>query len=163
MLTWKERPIEHFVSQRAMSVFNKKYPGKVAGSPTFKNTGKPAACLVQINGKTFLAHRIIWTMEKGPIPERMQIDHIDVNAHNNRLDNLRLATNAQNSHNQPARRSNKWGLKGVSLNSTGGKWVAQIMIDGTNKHIGVYDNPLDAHNAYAEAAERHYGDFARTK
>lgn len=62
---------------------------------------------VKIDGTFYLAHRVIWTMEAGPIPEGCFIDHRDAVRTNNRLDrdclddpartNLRPATPAENA------------------------------------------------------------------
>lgn len=82
---------------------------------------------VRINGKAFGAHRIIWQLERGPIPDGVQIDHIDGNPLNNRLENLRLATPAINSRNKSMRSDNKTGVVGVSLEVGAGIYRAQYV------------------------------------
>ena len=64
--------------------------------------GKDILCMglpyraVTTRGKTYLAHRVIWVMNFGAIPQGKCIDHIDHNGRNNKLDNLRLVTRGQN-------------------------------------------------------------------
>ncbi len=51
-------------------------------------------------GDTFQRHRVIWFYFKGEIPEGMQIDHINGDKLDNRLENLRCVTPYDNTHNQ---------------------------------------------------------------
>src|SRR3546814_13303765 len=60
-------------------------------------------CTVRIDGVLYLAHRVIWAMLHGDIASDVQIDHWDLNRGNNRQDNMRLATQMQNSGNTRAR------------------------------------------------------------
>jgi len=56
--------------------------------------------------KIFKLHRLIYQAHFGTIPDKMQVDHIDNNPKNNNIENLRLATNQQNSFNQKVRKNN---------------------------------------------------------
>ena len=47
--------------------------------------------------KTFYVHKLVWQAFNGKIPNGMQVDHIDNNPQNNRLQNLQLLTPSQNS------------------------------------------------------------------
>lgn len=49
-----------------------------------------------LNRKHFLVHRVIWEAFNGPIPEGLEIDHIDGNPHNNNLSNLQAITHREN-------------------------------------------------------------------
>ena len=51
---------------------------------------------LKCNGKDFKAHRIIWEMFNGKIPEGLQIDHINGVRDDNRIENLQLVTHKQN-------------------------------------------------------------------
>ena len=88
-------------------------------------------CL-KVNNKTFTISRIIWELHYGVIPKGMFIDHIDGNSLNNKISNLRIVSNRQNSHNQKMKSTNKSGVNGVDLlintNKAGKKnlyWKAQ--------------------------------------
>jgi hypothetical protein len=81
--------------------------------------------------------RIIWTLLNGEIPEDYDIDHIDQNGLNNKIENLRCVPKSINSRNTKLRSDNKTGLVGIhlakpTLNSQG--YQANIItINGTRK------------------------------
>ena len=106
--------------------------------------------------KTILMHRQILQPPLG-----YEVDHINQNGLDNRLCNLRCATSQQNKHNQRAKRNNKSGYKGVFLENRSGKWVARIMVNGKNMHLGYFTDPLEAHFAYCKASKDLHGEFGR--
>ena len=85
----------------------RKEAGTVVCSPT---TGKYT--YISIYGKRYPAHRLAWLYIYGEWPPD-QIDHIDGEPSNNRLDNLRLATNSENQQNRKIASNNTSGAKGV--------------------------------------------------
>lgn len=92
---------------------------------------------------------------------REMVDHIDLNTLNNKRENLRLANHTKNSQNTKRRSDNTTGIKGV-YKSRGGKYIAQIVVKGENVYLGSH-NTLDlAAQAYDEAANKYFGEFART-
>lgn len=112
--------------------------------------------VVNLLGHNYLAHRVIWQMFNGEIPEGMVIDHIDGNPGNNRLSNLRLATISQNLYNKKEHIHS--GLpRGVTF--TKGKYQAQISINGKNKYLGRFttaDEAADAYNAIANELHKEF-------
>lgn len=100
------------------------------------------------DGKNYLAHRVIWELHNGPIPEGYEVDHIDVDKTNNMLDNLRLVTHKQNALNTKA--------KGICYRPKLGKWTAQLMVDGKQMHLGTFATDWEAKMAY-NFAKDHYG------
>lgn len=126
---------------------------KKAGSKAGVINGKGYLC-VQLGGKNYLAHRLIWIMVYGIEPAD-QIDHINGNKIDNRLCNLRDVTNRQNQYNQRKPRSdNQSGYLGVS--QCGNRWMASIKVDGKTKHIGFYDTPEQASEAYKITKRIHH-------
>ena len=113
-----------------------------------------------ISGKRqhFYMHRRIMGEPLG-----LQIDHIDRNGLNNRRENLRCATASQNQQNACRQINNTSGFKGVSWHNASRKWMARIMMDGHQHHLGIYDTPEAAHAAYREASARMHGEFGRTE
>lgn len=85
---------------------------------------------IQLNYKRYLAHRLIWEMFNGPIPEGFEVDHKNGQRDCNHIWNLRLATNNQNKYNRKLQSNNTSGVKGVSWCKVTEKWLAQIMVKG---------------------------------
>src|SRR6266852_2833677 len=70
--------------------------------------------IIEINGKSYRAHRLAWFYMTGKWPED-EIDHKDLNKSNNAWLNIREATNQQNKYNRSPTIKNKLGIKGVHL------------------------------------------------
>lgn len=130
--------------------------------------GHAAGCIngkryvqIRVDGIQFYVHRIVWALHHGYWPPRHnQVDHINGNKTDNRPQNLRLATNAQNQMNCPVRSGTKSGLKGVWFYAATGKWKARIMLNRRHIHIGYFDDKEAAHAAYCQRASELHGDFA---
>jgi HNH endonuclease/AP2 domain len=101
-------------------------------------------------------HREIIGAKKG-----QKVDHINGNKLDNRKENLRLATPAQNAMNIGLRRNNTSGLKGVRFEERRDKWRAEIKVNYKNVFLGYFDNKFDAAKAYNDAAIKYHGEFAR--
>jgi hypothetical protein len=130
--------------------------GAIAGTVNSRNYIQ-----IKIDGKLFLAHRLIWAIVHGSIQDDMQIDHINGNTLDNRIDNLRLCTSTENNANRRAHIRNKSGYKGVSWDKNKQKWLASIMANRVFYRIGFFDDPKLAHIAYCKAASELHGNFAR--
>lgn len=111
--------------------------------------------------KYLYAHRVLWEMQVGEIPEGMFIDHINGFRDDNRISNLRVCTHQQNHFNRTKQSNNKSGYKGVSWHKQKQKWVTQIKVEGRNKFLGFFDDPREAYKIYCIAAITAYGEFAR--
>ncbi len=110
--------------------------------------------------KTVYMHRVILERVIGrTLDTKEMVDHIDGNSLNNRRSNLRIVTNAQNLQNRSKTKFNTSGFKGVSW--TKGHWAAQIGENGQRHHLGLFDTPEQAYQAYCEAAKLYHGEFAR--
>ena len=95
------------------------------------------------------------------IPSGYVIDHINGNKFDNRICNLRLATIKENNANRSSKAGSSSIYKGVSFDSSRGKWISSIQIDGKTKHIGRFDNEREAAVAYDLESFKVYGAFAR--
>lgn len=108
--------------------------------------------------KTYLAHRIIWIMKFENITT--ELDHINRIKTDNRICNLRKTTSQQNKQNTGKYSNNTSGFKGVSWHSEANKWEAYFHIKGKKIYLGLFDNSIDAANAYNQKVIEHYGQFA---
>ena len=129
--------------------------GKALG--TKHHTGYLVA---QVNKKQYLLHRLVWLYFHGKFPEK-NVDHINGDKQDNRIENLRLADYSQNGGNRKASKNNLTGLKGVHVQKTG--FVAMIMKDGKNRYLGMFKSAVEAKAAYDKAAKELFGEFARTE
>lgn len=103
-------------------------------------------------------HRVI-----AGTPDGMDTDHISGNGLDNRRENLRVATRAQNQHNRSLQSNNTSGAKGVTWSKEKGKWLAQITIREKNRSLGYFQTIEDASAAYAAASAELHGEFGRTE
>ena len=117
--------------------------------------------MILIGEKCWHAHRLAWLIVNGEWP-KTQIDHINGDPSDNRIANLRLATPAQNAQNKRVCSNSKSGIKGVSFDPKRGKWGAFIQINKRQTIIGRYGSLEDAAEAYRLAAQKHFGEYART-
>lgn len=109
---------------------------------------------VWVKKKIYYAHRLIYLYHHGVLPK--QIDHIDGNPLNNKIENLRAATNAQNQINIGLTSQNTTGYKGVYKVKRNKPYKAVL----ARKHIGYFATAIDAARAYDVEAFKIYGDFA---
>lgn len=112
---------------------------------------------IKINGKTYKEHRLAWLYMYGAFPPH--IDHKDGVRDNNRIENLRLATNSQNACNRSKSIKNTSGYKGVDFSRASKKWRARIMKNGKRITVGYYDTPEEAAENYRIAAKEIHGAF----
>lgn len=131
---------------RRISASNRCKAGSRAGA-IHKRTGYVRLCA---DGVELWAHRVIWELANGPIPEGMDIDHINGDRSDNRLQNLRIATRTLNAHNRRGPAShNKLGFLGVRLKKGG--YEAYIRKDGRNCYLGRFKTPEEASEVYKKA------------
>lgn len=141
-LIWKPN------SARSKS-WNTRFAGNIAGSKTSNGYGQ-----VYVSNTAFYAHRIVWTMHFGEIPEGKIIDHINGDKADNRIQNLRLCDKAQNAWNDQSGRK----VCGA-FSRAGGDWVSKIRHRGRHIHLGIFDTRDAATAAYHRKAEELRGEF----
>ena len=154
-LIWRERPREMFKTASEFKRWNNRHAGKDAGGVSAKPSGYQQI-QVRLNGKLWMAHRIAFAIYHGrePWPE---IDHIDRNPINNRIDNLREASRSLNEWNKTdPRKNNNSGYLGVTWNKQREKWEAFIGIGGKQKHLGYHATPEQARAAYLAAKAKYH-------
>jgi hypothetical protein len=118
--------------------------------------------IIRVDGRLYRAHRLVWLYVHGEWPVG-DIDHINGDPGDNRIANLRPATRSQNLANSKRRKNNTSGYKGVSWNKQARKWHARIGVDGQYKHLGLFTDPAEAHEAWLAAAKKTSREFARAE
>lgn len=108
--------------------------------------------------KRIFLHRFLMKIDN----PKIQVDHKNGDKLDNRRENLRLATNQQNSRNQTKVKShNTSGFRGVSFNKRANKFEAYIRTpDKKRKHLGFFSNAKEAAKAFDIAAKEIYGEFS---
>lgn len=109
---------------------------------------------VVVDRKFIRLHRLAYFLKTREVPK--EVDHIDRDPKNNAWSNLRACcrrTNLGNTRNK----NNTSGFKGVCFHKRSGKWLAQIKRNKKTKYLGLHDTPEAAAQAYALAAEKHFG------
>jgi hypothetical protein len=113
---------------------------------------------VHIGNKLYTAHRIVYMMQHGELPDRL--DHIDGNKQNNKIENLRPATRNQNAYNTKPPSTNKSGSKNVHYSITNKAYRVLLVVDGKRKHIGYFKDLELADLVALEARNKYHGKFA---
>jgi len=83
------------------------------------------------------SHRIAWFIATGVIPEG-DIDHVNRNRADNRIENLRVVSRSINNRNSSMQRNNKSGITGVYWDKSTEKWRANAQVDGRTRHVGYF-------------------------
>jgi hypothetical protein len=114
-------------------------------------------------GTAYYAHRLVWLYLHGEWPKR-GIDHINGILDDNRISNLRPATDAQNMHNlRRLRKDKKSKYKGVSPDPyQTNRWLAHIRFNSRSNQLGSFVTEEEAAITYDAAALRIFGEYAAT-
>lgn len=111
---------------------------------------------IEIDGVAYMAHRLAFLYMTGVMPSGF-VDHINGDGLDNSWGNLRVVTHSENLRNSSMRTDNRSGVVGVSYYKQTSRWRAAINTrEGTKKHLGYFDNLLDA-AAARKSAEARYG------
>ena len=108
-----------------------------------------------IQSKPVLLHREIMGHPKG-----LTVDHVSGDTLDNRRENLRVCTIAENLRNRKVAKHSSTGLKGVQKHRN--LYRVRISVGGRRVIVGTYKCPIEAAKAYDAAAIEHYGEFSRT-
>ncbi|MGL5013593.1 MAG: HNH endonuclease signature motif containing protein [Bacteroidales bacterium] len=117
---------------------------------TLLRNGKPLGYLEKSNGylrftrnkKKYYVHRVIYQLHHGQCEG--EVDHINQDKTDNRIENLRLVTHQDNNRNKPRNSNNTTGATGVYWNKRSSKWIAKIMVDRKDVHLGTFTHFEDA-------------------
>ena len=101
---------------------------KKAGTPR-----KEGYIVIQLNNTQYYAHRLIWSLLNGEIPNDKHIDHINRDKADNRIENLRLATSRENALNTN-RKLNSTGVYGVTKDRC--YYKVSFTVNNKSVHVG---------------------------
>lgn len=121
--------------------------GKAGDTATIPQSG--GYLTTRINGKDYLAHRIIWHYMTGKFPN--QIDHINHKRADNKWCNLREVNNRGNHLNESLPKNSTTGVLGVSFISRLNKFRAYIVINNKQIYLGVFRTLEEACDARKKA------------
>ncbi|MFW0989056.1 HNH endonuclease [Cronobacter sakazakii] len=128
--------------------------GKVAG---YEMTGGYVG--IFFNKKLYKAHRLAWPFTHGELPSG-EIDHINCNKKDNRINNLRVVTTAENLRNRGMQKRNTSGVKGVNRKKGRRGWEVRIGVNHRRLFLGTFDDIELAELVAKEARAKYHGEFA---
>ncbi|AHI60499.1 HNH endonuclease [Escherichia phage bV_EcoS_AHP24] len=99
---------------------------------------------VGLDKKIYFVHRVVWEMFNGPIPKGMQVDHINHDNGDDRIENLRLVTCSDNNKNKSIGKNSTTGVQGVTFCKRMNKYKASVRCDGKYYHCGYFNSLSDA-------------------
>lgn len=144
-------PVEGLLHWRAHPNLPAKWNGRFAGEEAFTAISNGYR-VGRLDGVKYYAHRLIFALAHGVWPE--QVDHINHDRLDNRLLNLRAASPALNSRNQPLGPRNTSGVIGVGLRKSG-RWCARLKAGDQNLYLGTFDSRTEAASARKHAEEKY--------
>ena len=111
---------------------------------------------VYVDGHGYTANRIAMILTYGDLPKGAQIDHINHDRSDNRLENLRITDREGNGRNVSMMCTNTTGVMVVVYHKKCNKYMAQIYVDKKHKYLGIYET-LEEAATVRKSAEFLYG------
>jgi hypothetical protein len=114
--------------------------------------------IVCIDHRNYYTHRLVHFMLHGWVPPFL--DHMNGVRDDNRDENLREVTKAQNAYNAKQWRNNTSGHRGVYWVKRDRVWKVIIQAERQSITVGSFDSLDKAINAHKEAVEKYHGEYA---
>jgi hypothetical protein len=115
--------------------------------------------LIKLNQKIIGEHRLIYLYHYGILP-KLDIDHIDGNPSNNKIENLRIATDAENRWNTKKYKINTSGYKNVVFDKFRNKWEVKLNVNNKKIFLGRYKDIELADLVATMAREKYHKGYA---
>lgn len=139
-------------------LIHKKKCGTVEGSIAGNITAQ-GYVRVKIDGRLYLAHRIVFYMATSINPNGLEIDHIDGDKRNNVPSNLRMATRDQNRQNVGRYKNNTCKARGVYFNKARNAYFCHVQAFGKRKMFGPFQSVEQASSVYEIESKEKFGEF----
>jgi len=158
--------------ERLKEMFDYREDGNLIRKYSMGGNGNKAGCAIgtkpkmtrnsrysatKIEGEHWCVHKLIYLYNYGYVPD--QLDHINGDTSDNRIENLREANSSENMRNRRIFSNNKSGHKGVSWSKCHGKWYVYMNVNNARKHLGYYDDLEIAALLASEVRDLHHGNF----
>lgn len=143
---------------------------KIAVSGKFGGVGQEVGCYpkkatrnnryakTKVHGEHWCLHKLIYFWHYGVVPA--QLDHLNRNTLDNRIENLRPASGDQNACNKGTYTSNTSGAKNLYFRKKSGKWEVVVKVNKKAVYIGAFADKELAELVALEAREKHHGAYA---
>ncbi|WP_162500900.1 HNH endonuclease [Modicisalibacter coralii] len=156
LLIWRaDRPASHFSSPARYQSWIKDTAGTIAGYPS-----SDGYLLIKIEGTRLYQHHIVLAMHGIKVPYDKEVDHLNGNRSDNRMQNLRVVSHLVNMRNRTMHSNNTSGINGVSRIGGSRPWMAQAGLNGGTIIIGRYHTSEEA-EAARQAWQDKVGDFTK--
>jgi len=157
----RERVLELLNYDQATGLFTRRdRRGRFQAGSVVGSLDRDGYRVMKIDGKSHQAHRLAFLVIHGYLPK--EIDHINGDPSDNRIENLRSVTRSENQRNSGKYANNTSGFKGVCWHSRDKKWQAQARdANGKRKTLGYFPTPEAASAAYNDFAMKLHGEFYR--
>lgn len=132
--------------------------GRKIGDEVLGTVNSSGYIVLNFFRRPVLAHRIAWLLMTGAWPPD-QIDHVNRIRTDNRWENLRSATLAQNNANVIKKGRHRSLPMGVKQNPRDKLFYATISVANKDTHLGCFRTSEQAHSAYLSAKEKFHGPF----
>lgn len=152
---WVSQPLEMFANEKSWAAWNRLHAGQMVKVKRQTNGYNG----VRIHRALIMVHRLIWVLHHGQWP-KFEIDHINGDHTDNRIENLRDVPKSINMRNQKRRSDNTSGMPGVCWCAERRKWRVNIGTTARRVYVGQFARQEDA-IAARKAAQAQYGFTAR--
>ncbi len=137
------KEVLHYDPETGKFIWTAKRMGRSASGKLAGSVRPDGYLAIQIDGVLCFAHRLAWFYTHGEWPDN-HIDHINRVRTDNRINNLRVASDKLNQQNRSVSKNNRSGISGIRWVGERNKWEVQIKHNRKPRYIGRYTNLADA-------------------
>lgn len=161
-LFWLVRPVEHFKDAGYAARLNTRCSGKEAGclSTHIDKFGKEhKRWKIRLFDILMYRYQIVWAIHNNEWLKDNEIDHENRNTIDDKIENLRRATDTNQAGNCGKRSHNTSGFKGVYFNKKRNQYFGQMTTKNGHRGTKGFDTAEQAHESYCEMGREYFGEF----